>query len=223
MTRIFIVGFGGVHPTDFAGYLAESSVRTIVDERLRPVCSMGSYTRAKTPDKGIERLLAQHGIGYESLIELGNPFVERRDWREPYRLLLERARDLLTEGLALVEGPFCLMCAEQSHAECHRVLIADFLTTRGYEVEHLGGPAEKPAGDPPEGLTYDPAFLNEREQERLLAWLRGLTYVYQRVRGVTLKRGLAQFGWTYDIASRSALPAEPFPPALAELAAVSER
>ena len=57
-----------------------------VDVRLRPDrASMGTYVRAKTPDKGIEAWLGAAGIGYVSLIELGNVFLDFDDWEDPLR------------------------------------------------------------------------------------------------------------------------------------------
>ena len=52
-----------------------------MDVRLRPDKSaMGSYAKAKDAEKGIAGLLARAGIGYVSLPELGNVFLEYDDW-----------------------------------------------------------------------------------------------------------------------------------------------
>lgn len=94
--------------------------------------------KAGTPDKGIERWLGDSGIGYRSLIELGNLFLDFDDWRERYRRLLEGAGELLTERLRGVNGPVCLLCAEKRPEECHRTLVAEYLARRdGTEVEHI--------------------------------------------------------------------------------------
>lgn len=38
--------------------------------------SMGAFVRAKTADKGIQHLLAGGGVGYVSLLQLGNLLLE---------------------------------------------------------------------------------------------------------------------------------------------------
>jgi uncharacterized protein (DUF488 family) len=140
--RLHTIGYGGRTPDELVRRLVVAGVRTVVDVRLRPDrAHLGCFARARTPDKGpvkgIEKLLAGAGIGYRSLPELGNVFLDLPDWRERYAALLARAGDLLTARLAEIETASCLLCAEKRAAECHRSLLADFLAGRGYEVEHL--------------------------------------------------------------------------------------
>jgi uncharacterized protein (DUF488 family) len=134
----FTIGYGGRSPEEFVSLLCGAAVKTIVDVRLRPdKASMGSYAKAKAPDKGIEALLAKNGIGYISLPELGNVFLGDPEWPRLYAELMARAGDLLTRRLAEVPGPFCLMCAEKRVAECHRKTIADSLESKGRRATHL--------------------------------------------------------------------------------------
>jgi len=136
--RIYTIGYGGRKPEEFLALLKAKGVRAIVDVRLRPDRSaMGVYAKAKSPDKGIERLLAGAGIQYYSFVELGNVFVDLPDWADRYRRMLDMAGDLLTERLGQVPEPFCLMCAEKEAARCHRQLIAGFLAGRGHLIEHI--------------------------------------------------------------------------------------
>lgn len=77
-------------------------------------------------------------MGYRSLVELGNLFLELPDWPERYEQLLVASGDLLTQRLAGIPEPICLLCAEKRVAECHRQQVANFLAThRGAEVCHL--------------------------------------------------------------------------------------
>lgn len=136
--KFYTIGYGGRNPQEFLDLLRQKGVKVIVDVRLRPDhSSMGSFAKAKSHDKGIQKLLASVGIEYISVVELGNVFLEYADWRDQYRELLEKAGDMLAQRLLSVSSPFCLMCAEKSPAECHRFLIAEYLVSKGYEVEHI--------------------------------------------------------------------------------------
>jgi len=136
--KFYTIGYGGRKPKDFLDILKQKGIKAVVDIRLRPDrASMGTYIKAKTADKGIQRLLADGGIEYFSLVELGNIFLEQEEWRGRYRQLLEKTGDLLTERLLKIPNPFCIMCAEKSSAECHRRELSDYLGKKGHEVEHI--------------------------------------------------------------------------------------
>lgn len=142
MTKFFTIGYGGKKPTDFANLLKASGVKLVVDIRLKPHRAyMGIFAKAKTPDKGIEKLLASVGIGYVWLPELGNPFLSENDWKEKYTKLLEAEGTERTEQLrALQEQAFCLLCAEKDFQNCHRLQVAEYLRNSGtelVEVVHL--------------------------------------------------------------------------------------
>jgi uncharacterized protein (DUF488 family) len=137
-TVFHTVGYGGRPPSDFVALLKQHGVTLVVDVRLRPDrASMGAYVKSKSPDKGIEKLLSDAGIGYLSLVELGNLFLEFEDWRERYQALLEKTGGLLLERLLSLGQPFCLMCAEKKVSECHREQIAGRLIGMGYQAIHL--------------------------------------------------------------------------------------
>jgi uncharacterized protein (DUF488 family) len=135
----YTVGYGGRKPDEFVELLLERGVRSIADVRIRPDrASMGSYARAKSPEKGIEKLLGDRGIAYHAILELGNLLRDREDWGPAYREFFERAGDLLIGRLDGLPEPFCLLCAEKRVADCHRLVIAEFLVAnRGWTVEHI--------------------------------------------------------------------------------------
>ncbi len=137
--KFYTIGYGGRVPQDFINLLVAHGVRSIADVRIHPDrAAMGAYVKAHGPEKGIERLLSAVRIEYRSILELGNMFRELDDWRPPYRALFERAGDLLVARLADLPEPFCLMCAEKRVADCHRLVIAEFLcATRGWSAEHI--------------------------------------------------------------------------------------
>jgi uncharacterized protein (DUF488 family) len=136
--KFFTIGYGGRSPQDFLDLLKQRGIRAIVDVRLRPdrAC-MGVYVKAKSPDKGIVHLLQSADIQYISLIELGNIFLDCDDWKDRYQRFINQAGDLLTDRLRQAPTPFCLLCAEKQVGQCHRQLIADYLSKQGYQVEHI--------------------------------------------------------------------------------------
>jgi uncharacterized protein (DUF488 family) len=135
----YTIGYGGRSPGDFLALLRQHQVRAIVDVRLRPdKASMGAYVRARSADKGLEKLLADEGIMYRPILELGNLFLEFEDWRPAYGELLSRSGELLVARLEGLPEPFCLLCAEKRAADCHRRMIAEYLTsTRGWVGHHI--------------------------------------------------------------------------------------
>jgi uncharacterized protein (DUF488 family) len=140
MTTAFTIGYGGRKPGDFTKLLAGHGVNTVVDVRLRPDrASLGSYAKSRDDAKGIAGLLAGAGIGYVSLPELGNPFLDYDDWPSRYAEYFRRIGSLLLDRLTPdIPGPVCLMCAEKRIAECHRRHIAEYLEReRGWTFTHI--------------------------------------------------------------------------------------
>jgi uncharacterized protein (DUF488 family) len=136
--RVYTIGYGERLPRDFVALFQQHRIPLVVDVRLRPDrASMGAYVRAKTPDKGIQGLLAGANIAYMSIVELGNVFIDCEDWHERYGRLWDRAGDVLAERLWQIPAPFCLMCAEKRATECHRQRIADYLVEQGYVVAYM--------------------------------------------------------------------------------------
>jgi uncharacterized protein (DUF488 family) len=135
----FTVGYGGRVPDEFTRLLSSSGVKTVIDVRLRPDrASMGSYAKAREPGKGVAGLLAKAGVGYVSLPELGNLFLEFDDWPQRYEKFLALAGPVLFDRLEGVAGPVCFMCAEKKLCECHRRHIAAYLEReKGWTFTHL--------------------------------------------------------------------------------------
>ncbi len=136
--KFYTFGYGGRQPDDFIRLLKENGIEIVVDVRLLPnQAYMSFYKKAKSEDKGIQRLLKDNDIQYVSLIELGNIFLNREDGLKPYEQLVEQSGDLLFERLYQVPEQFCLMCAEKKVTECHRYIISNFLVNKGWEVKHI--------------------------------------------------------------------------------------
>jgi uncharacterized protein (DUF488 family) len=135
--KIFTIGYGGRSPADFVALLQRHGVRRIADVRILPQrAMMGAYVKAKSPEKGIERLLADAGIAYSWFEELGNEFRTESDAMERYRAIFAREAEDRCRRLVAVarKEPVCLLCAEKDPAGCHRSIIATHLASEGFEI-----------------------------------------------------------------------------------------
>jgi len=125
--------------------LATHGVRQLIDVRTIP----RSRHNPQYNQENFEPRLRDAGIGYEHMKALGGLRHPRRDspnvgWRnESFRGYADymqspefaSAVELLLAAAA--QASVAVMCAEAVPWRCHRSLIADALTVRGYPVEHI--------------------------------------------------------------------------------------
>jgi uncharacterized protein (DUF488 family) len=127
-------------PLNDAGVRAVADVRSFPSSRRYP-----QFNRAS-----LEQWLPEAGLEYIHFPSLGGrrepvPGSPNGGWREPafqgyadhlasaeFATGLERLEQLAAERRTAI------MCAEAVWWRCHRRLIADALTVRGWRVEHLG-------------------------------------------------------------------------------------
>jgi uncharacterized protein (DUF488 family) len=145
--RIWSVGHGTRAVDDLIAVLREASVKSVADIRSVP----GSRRHPQFGQAPLRDALAKAGIDYVHLRGLGG----RRDALEgsPHTALKvdafrgyadHMASPDFQRDLALLEErakrtPTAFMCAETRWEECHRRMLADILTVRGWDVTHLLG------------------------------------------------------------------------------------
>ena len=125
--------------------LSANAIRQLVDVRTIP-------KSRRNPQFGQDELavsLEKDGIRYIHLPGLGGLRHARKDsintgWKNAsfrgYADYMQMAAfsDSLAKLIGLASGePTVIMCAEAVPWRCHRSLIADALTARGIEVEHI--------------------------------------------------------------------------------------
>jgi len=150
-TRVYTVGHGARSAAALLAVLQPAGVALVWDIRRFP----GSRRHPQFSRSALATTLAEAGIGYEwEGADLGGRrsrsarsrhtalrnrafagYADHMDTAE-FRAAVERLRDhAATVRLAI-------MCAETLWWHCHRMLVADALTTRGVEVIHLLQPGQ---------------------------------------------------------------------------------
>jgi uncharacterized protein (DUF488 family) len=126
------VGYEGRDINDLIEYLHKESVDILVDVRLNPISRKPGLSKRRLADS-----LAEAGIGYIHLRELGNPKDNREGFRAGDRVAHDRFRSLLRTEEAekalrhvtelLDNEVVALLCYEGEHSECHRGIVAQAL------------------------------------------------------------------------------------------------
>jgi uncharacterized protein (DUF488 family) len=146
---ILTIGHGTRALEELVSMLVQGGATRLVDVRRFPSSRRNPQFNLETVRAAVEAA----GIEYRHEVELGGrrsgePGEERYAClRVPaFRSYAARMSDpawqaALARSLE-AERP-CFMCAETPWWRCHRRLIAELLTARGYEVVHLIGPAKR--------------------------------------------------------------------------------
>jgi uncharacterized protein (DUF488 family) len=181
---VYTIGHSTRSAQDLLTLLRQAKVELVGDVRAFP----GSRRHPQFGRAALAEWLPDAGIRYAHMPGLGGRRKPTADspnggWREgAFRgyadyMASDEFRDALADLEKMArEQPTAIMCAEAVWWRCHRRLIADALTARGWRVEHLGlgdGPAVHQLSDfavvgPDGSITYPPsqATLLEGEQGR---------------------------------------------------------
>jgi uncharacterized protein (DUF488 family) len=151
--QVYTIGHSTRTVDEFVASLEEVGVRCIVDVRSIPRSrAMPQFNREVLPGT-----LAAAGIAYSHLAALGgrrhhpkaSPPSLNTYWRvaafRNYADYAETApfRDGLAALRLLATSERCaIMCAEAVWWRCHRRIIADYLLTEGFDVQHILGPGK---------------------------------------------------------------------------------
>ena len=146
--RVFTIGHGTRPSSELVECLAAARVETLVDVRRFPA----SRRNPQFNHVALAETLPPAGIAYVHAVDLGGrrsgePGEERfRCIRtaafRSYSARMASAEWQSALASALAEPTPCFMCAETLWWQCHRRLIAELLTARGYDVTHLVRPHE---------------------------------------------------------------------------------
>ena len=132
---LFTTGYQGHTPDTFVDMLEFSGVRRLIDVRER------AFSRKKGFSKtALAQALAEKGIKYEHVPEVGSPARVRKEYISSgdlaeftarYLEHLSRQPKALEDLASMVQAaPSCLMCLEADPSGCHRSLLARELSRR---------------------------------------------------------------------------------------------
>jgi uncharacterized protein (DUF488 family) len=142
---IYTIGHSTRPVDELVAMLNAHGVTRLIDVRTVPK----SRHNSQYHHDALERRLHDAGIGYEHMKALGGLRHPRKDspntgWRNEsfrgyadYMGTIEFASGLDALIDAAAHDHVAVMCAEAVPWRCHRSLIADSLTARGYPVEHI--------------------------------------------------------------------------------------
>lgn len=142
--KIFTLGFTKTSARSFFTKLRTSGAKRIIDVRLNNTSQLSGFAKRDDLEYFSEALC---GMGYEHRLELAPTkeiFEEYKikggDW-EPYSrkfLDLIAQRGIESIDKELIDGG-CFLCSEKSPHQCHRRLVAEYLSKKwpNVEIVHL--------------------------------------------------------------------------------------
>jgi uncharacterized protein (DUF488 family) len=145
MQTLYTIGHSTRSIEDFVGLLTTYDIRELVDVRTIP----GSRRHPQFSGEALVAALEEAGITYRHLKELGGLRRPSKDslntgWHNlSFRGYADyMATNAFEQGLQALttiaeKYPTAIMCAEAVPWRCHRSLIADALTTQGWQVRHI--------------------------------------------------------------------------------------
>jgi uncharacterized protein (DUF488 family) len=139
------IGYEGASLSDFLQTLSSAGVSTVIDIRDRAQSRRAGFSKT-----ALSKSLADIGVGYIHLRELGDPKEGRvaarsndlRKFRSIYEGVLRTidaqvALERIAQSVA--SESVCLLCYERDQTHCHRAIVADRVSAMtGEKIRHLG-------------------------------------------------------------------------------------
>ncbi len=142
--QVFTIGYEGADVDRFLMVLKDAGITTLADVRAVALSRKRGFSKSALRDS-----LNSQGIGYRHFRELGTPKEGRQAARAGDGDLMRRiyCDEVLTtepaqaafDELATLaaDQPICLLCFERDPANCHRRILAQRLSGRGWETVDL--------------------------------------------------------------------------------------
>ena len=144
MGTVLTIGYERSAIEDFVATLRSASVEGLIDVREAPVSRKRGFSKT-----ALAETLANAGVGYRHLGDLGNPkpgrdAAKRGDipaFQRIFRAHLDSrgAQRALAQAIGIAAAVrTCLLCFERDAATCHRAIVAQEMANRGaFRIRHL--------------------------------------------------------------------------------------
>ena len=151
LPAIYTIGYEGASVEGLISTLRSARIDRLLDIRESPFSKRSEFSRDE-----LAAALADYGIAYEHISELGNPLAGREAARAGHKAVYREilfahldgpeGQKGLNRALALAARErICMLCFERSASHCHRSFVADRMEARsGQEVVHLRIAAKQP-------------------------------------------------------------------------------
>lgn len=146
MKTLYTLGYAGHSIQTFLDVIQHHSIECILDVRRRPQSRKPGFSKTS-----LHRALADAGIGYHHIVDLGTPNDLRDELRDTgdyhhffgcMRIYLKTQESVLSKVLVYAMEQRCaLLCLEADPLVCHRSVVAEVLaehTSCPLTIEHIG-------------------------------------------------------------------------------------
>ena len=144
MPDLFTIGYEGADVERFLTALKDAGVEVLADVRAVALSRKRGFSK-----NALREALERDHLGYRHFIELGTPKSGRQAARAGDAATMTRiyceevlagepaiaALDALADLAA--SRPVCLLCFERDPESCHRRVLSERLSERGWSVEDL--------------------------------------------------------------------------------------
>lgn len=152
MIGLSTIGYSGHDRDSFLALLVSHDIQRVIDVRAMPWSRKPAFSK-----KALAASLAQAGLDYVHIVELGCPRAIRDQYRADHdweRYRADFLAHLAGQQAALAKvcelagaAPSALLCMEADYRHCHRALVAQAVSGLcGASIRHIVAPPARPEG-----------------------------------------------------------------------------
>jgi uncharacterized protein (DUF488 family) len=145
-SNLFTIGFTQKSAENFFGLLSKNAIRTLIDTRLNNTGQLAGFSKRDDLKYFCKTILSTEYVHWlESAPEEAMLSAYKKkeiswsDYANEYLSLIEKRK--VESSMSLVSsGGACLLCSEAKPHQCHRSLLADYLSKKSghaFKVQHL--------------------------------------------------------------------------------------